>query len=302
MIASADIIDTLGNLLDLIKKSPMEAELLNEMLNIISSHIPEADHTIFGMDNKGLKILTSTLSVQATDERTFLEKLVRNHYAEEQSLADLKITSVRRGIEKMAAHPLFFCGQVKGLWIIEYPWYPQKKSNHEKLLVKTVGIILGVYYNNKEAKWNLYLDPVTKLPGKYYFSMILESLKKRNGTGNLCVIRVPNLDQGYYKNIEQIKELGELLRDLHFGMVYRIDENTFVIIVTNWDKVKAFDMLSEFLETNKERGLKGALLPIRSPEIFFEEMEVALSHCNIGSAGFILQKQTDKQPGVLKEG
>lgn len=289
------VIDTVNNLLELISTSPMKPELLEEMVNIVGSYFSETEHTIFCLDARGLRIVATTLAETAEDERIFLERLVRNHYSQEQDLSSLRTTTVRDGIEKMYAYPLRFGGAVIGLWLIEYYIRPIKKTIHESAIIQAMGIALGSYMITREANWNLYLDPITKLPGKYYFSLIVDGLTKRDGEGFLCIINPTKLETDYQRRNKQMKTLCTMLNNLQLGMSYRIEEDIFSLI-TYSDRVKVFDKMSDFIDINAELGIKGTLIPICSSNEFFQQMGEILRHCEPGKFGAERQKKPYQKP------
>lgn len=294
------VMETINNLLELISTSPAEQELLAEIINIVGSYISGAEHTIFCLETKGLKIAATTLADTAQDDRSFLEKLVRNHYAQEQDLSSMRTTDVRDGIEKMYAYPLKFGGSVIGTWIIEYYALPPKRTNHEKAIMMAVGIALGSYMITKTAKWNLYLDPVTKLPGKYYFSLILDGIVKRAGEGMLCIIQPTKLEVDYQQRNKQMTSLCLKLNNLQVGMSYKIGEEIFSVI-TFADRVKVFDKMCAFLEENEVLGIRGTLIPICGSNDFFRRLDEILSHCNPGQFGSGAKKPYQKPQMHIKE-
>lgn len=281
---------TLQNMIDVFLEAPGRQTSLREVLEIIKDSL-HGDITIYMKERGKLSRTASTLDDE--DEIRFLDR---------QVLATTDISDIvrlerrRKGISDACLFQIS-CGEIEGKLLYEKKEKTADGDFRDYALVfQILKLCLTVYIQHRDMRRNLYLDPLTGLPGQKYFLMSIEKWKNYGRSQWILAVRIVDYAGqiqllGTERWNQIVVEVAEILQS--GCRTYRIGIDTLAAVLAD-NKMDASEQMIKFSENLRGKyDVKMVMLDVFLYDDLLAVLEKEFPNCRQGKVLIPSQEDAD---------
>ena len=272
------------------------SEFLDEAMVIIKSYTPNIYHSFFRVREDGVyEVLVS--DIKDVDELRFLERALYKELPKDNFKGCFQLSVKRGSVQSHLAFPLMVKNALCGVWVLESS--ATGGIQFEEAIYKLANLMALFIQNEcleKACVQNLYLDAVTKLPGREYFSKVIEQLKKQKCKVFLGAFRMMNYREGIRMHGSSYMEKNFLnilhaIQGLEIGKLYVLSEDTVALLI-NESKQESFAGIKEVMNLAKGNVLlAGVFLQLEREENILTLLEEIFS---VTASGSVWKRETSQ--------